>query len=87
MSLKTEDGQPAGMPGARASPWLTATRVCSSAWLEHSPDKREVIRSSRIRPTGRVRREWWFVKPKNQALTTLFPGDVAQPGERCLCKA
>ena len=40
------------------------------SWLKRTPDKREVMCSSRIRPTR--------VNPR---------GDIAQLGERRLCKA
>lgn len=55
-----------------------AMRAFSSAWLERSSDKGKVPGSNPGRPTG-----------LRQGATGADPdrGDVAQLGERCLCKA
>ena len=49
--------------------------VCSSAWLERTPDKREVGGSSPPRPTSFASR-----------YRIYNPGALAQLGERLLCK-
>ena len=61
--------------------WLLPEWACSSAWLERTPDKREVGSSSLPRPT--------ISRP--MLATSLLSrrtghGGVAQLGERLLCK-
>ncbi len=66
---------------ALSTSWLLPEWACSSAWLERTPDKREVGSSSLPRPTI-----------SGRCLLTLFSssgtgnGGVAQLGERLLCK-
>ena len=66
---------------ALSTSWLLPEWACSSAWLERTPDKREVGSSSLPRPT--------ISRP--MLATSLFRrgighGGVAQLGERLLCK-
>ena len=66
---------------ALSTSWLLPEWACSSAWLERTPDKREVGSSSLPRPT--------ISRP--MLATSLFSrhtghGGVAQLGERLLCK-
>ena len=57
----------------------SALRACSSAWLERTPDKREVGSSSLPRPTI-------FLPGRCSNSARKREGGVAQLGERRLCK-
>ena len=74
--------------------WLI--RACSSAWLERTPDKREVGSSSLPRPTifarltdlvAAERHDIASAKHWSSMLSIrLWNGGIAQLGERVLCK-
>ncbi len=73
---------------------IKAFRACSSAWLERTPDKREVGSSSLPRPTI-VRNRKPEIRSQNSGESEFLvsglwllisEGAIAQLGERLLCK-
>ena len=66
---------------ALSTSWLLPEWACSSAWLERTPDKREVGSSSLPRPT--ISRPMLATPLVSRG---IGHGGVAQLGERLLCK-